>query len=198
MTSTSWRVAIGGGELGGVGLDGTADMAEEVQLPGGIEAGVVKAQSRVGRGSAGRARNPGWTVLLVQPALALGDGKQVRHRAHAQGARFEHVGGGDAQVLVGGDRALRPGGSACASLNPRHQVIPWRRRSQVGLVPVGKGGADLGLGRMEIRADGAAVQAATDPRPARAAAANVAPAAAALRRGCRPPRPVSCAPAPGG
>ena len=40
----------GGCELSGIGLNATADMAEEIQFPGGIEAGIVKAELAFGAG----------------------------------------------------------------------------------------------------------------------------------------------------
>ena len=74
------------------------------------------------------------------------------------------MGGGDAEIRVVGNPAfyevIEQGivKTAPPGNSDGHRV-------QVGLVPVGEGGADFGFGRMEVRADGAAVQQQARDRP---------------------------------
>src|ERR1019366_7178654 len=83
--------------------------------------------------------------------------EQVSYGPAAEGAGFEHVGGGDAEVLIGGDRASDKAVQERV-VEPLPPGDGGGSRSQVGLTAIAKSSANFGLGRMEIRPGGAAVQ----------------------------------------
>ena len=99
-------VGLAGGQVRLGGFHRAADMAEEIEFPGGIEAGVVQTHFAVrarvsGNGSASLGRGG-----FGPAGDGVGEGIEAGHGGQAQGAGFEHAGGGDAQVLVGGDGTL--------------------------------------------------------------------------------------------